>query len=151
MPVTARLSKAFYDQFGEQVTNELVGWFNDVDATYRSDLREINELNFALFDAKVEQRFAQQEAVIDRRFAEQDAKINQRFAQQDAKIEQRFAQQDAKIEQRFATFESKFTQLFADQQKQINDRFDAQTRWLIGVLLTQMAAILGTIGILARR
>jgi hypothetical protein len=26
MPVTARLSKAFYDRFGEQVANELVDW-----------------------------------------------------------------------------------------------------------------------------
>jgi len=29
---------------------------NAVDATYRSDLRELNELNFARFDAKLEQR-----------------------------------------------------------------------------------------------
>ena len=27
-----------------------------VDATYRSDLRALNELNFARFDAKLEQR-----------------------------------------------------------------------------------------------
>jgi hypothetical protein len=31
-------------------------WFNMVDATYRSDLRELNELNFVRFDAKLEQR-----------------------------------------------------------------------------------------------
>jgi len=30
-----------------------------VDATYRNDLREVNELNFARFDAKLEQRLAQ--------------------------------------------------------------------------------------------
>jgi hypothetical protein len=29
-----------------------------VDLTYRSDLRELNELNFARFDAKLEQRLA---------------------------------------------------------------------------------------------
>ena len=34
-------------------------WFNSVDATYRSDLRELNELNFARFDAKLEQRLAE--------------------------------------------------------------------------------------------
>ena len=36
-----------------------VNWFNAVDATYRADLRELNELNFARFDAKLEQRLAQ--------------------------------------------------------------------------------------------
>jgi hypothetical protein len=33
MPVTARLSKLFYDRLGEEVTAELVEWFNNVDAT----------------------------------------------------------------------------------------------------------------------
>ena len=45
MPVTARLSRRFYEQFGDEVTNELVEWFNSVDATYRGDLRELNELD----------------------------------------------------------------------------------------------------------
>ena len=36
-----------------------VNWFNQVDATYRADLRELNELNFARFDAKLEQRLAE--------------------------------------------------------------------------------------------
>ena len=58
MPVTARLSRRFYEKFGDETTNELVEWFNAVDATYRADLREINELNYARFDAKVEQRMA---------------------------------------------------------------------------------------------
>ena len=59
MPVTAKLSKAFYDRMGEEVANELVNWIYAVDATYRSDLRELNELNFARFDAKLEQRIAE--------------------------------------------------------------------------------------------
>ncbi len=59
MPVTARLSKAFYEKLGEDVANELVNWFNAVDATYRSELRDLNELNYARFDAKLEQRIAE--------------------------------------------------------------------------------------------
>ena len=59
MPVTARLSKRFYDQFGDEIAQDLVDWFNQVDATYRSDLRELNEVNFARFDAKLEQRLAE--------------------------------------------------------------------------------------------
>jgi hypothetical protein len=59
MPVTAKLSRKFYEKFGDELTNELVEWFNQVDATYRSELRELNELNFARFDAKLEQRVAE--------------------------------------------------------------------------------------------
>jgi hypothetical protein len=59
MPVTAKLSQKFYEKLGEDVANELVDWFNAVDATYKSDLKELMELNFARFDAKSEQRLAQ--------------------------------------------------------------------------------------------
>ncbi len=59
MPVTAKLSRRFYDKFGDEITNELVEWFNQVDATYRADLREPNELNFARFEAKLDQRIAE--------------------------------------------------------------------------------------------
>src|SRR5574341_792581 len=44
MPVTARLSRKSSDKLGDEVANELVNWFNAVDASYRSELREMNEL-----------------------------------------------------------------------------------------------------------
>ena len=56
--MTAKLSKRFYDVLGEDVANELLDWFNAVDLTYRTELRELNELNFARFEAKLEQRMA---------------------------------------------------------------------------------------------
>jgi hypothetical protein len=45
-------------------------WFNQADATYRGDLRELNELNFARFDAKLEQRLTQLDAKLEQRLAE---------------------------------------------------------------------------------
>ena len=59
MPVTAKLSKAFYERLGEQVTNELVEWFNTVDTTYKADLRDLVEMQAQRFDAKLEQRIAE--------------------------------------------------------------------------------------------
>lgn len=46
-----------------------------VDATYRSELRELNELNFARFDAKLEQRTVELEAKLERRIAELRAEM----------------------------------------------------------------------------
>lgn len=59
MPVTAKLSRKFYERFGDDLTNELVEWFNQVDATYRSELREANDLSWARFEAKLDQRVAE--------------------------------------------------------------------------------------------
>jgi len=107
MPVTAKLSRGFYEKLGDELANELVEWFNQVDATYRTDLRELNELNFARFDAKVEQRFAQSDAKWEQRFAQSDAKWEQRFAQADAKLEQRVTELRTEIRVGLQTLETK--------------------------------------------
>ena len=80
MPVTARLSKRFYDVLGEDVANELVDWFNAVDLTYRADLRELNELNFARFDAKLEQPLAELRAELRQEIAELRAELRAEIA-----------------------------------------------------------------------
>ena len=61
MPL-ANLSERFYQKFGHELVEELVGWLNQMDTTYRTDLREPNELNFARFDAKLEQRVSEVKA-----------------------------------------------------------------------------------------
>ena len=75
MPVTATLSRKFYDKFGDDITNELVNWFNQVDATYRTELRELNDLNFSRFDAKLEQRFAESDARWEQRLGDLQARL----------------------------------------------------------------------------
>jgi hypothetical protein len=87
VPVTVKLSERFYQKFGHELVDEMVNWFNQVDATYRSDLREINELNFSRFDAKLEQRLAQSDAQWERRLAQFDVKWEQRFAGLEVKLE----------------------------------------------------------------
>ena len=43
-PVTAKLSKRFYNTFGDEIANDLVEWFNQVDASYRQEPREQDDL-----------------------------------------------------------------------------------------------------------
>lgn len=70
--------------------------------TYRSDLRELNELNFARFDAKLEQRFAQFELKIEQRMTEFELRVERRIAAFEARMKQRMAALEAKMERRFA-------------------------------------------------
>jgi hypothetical protein len=65
MPITAKLSKAFYDQFGEDVVTELVDLLNLVDETYRAELREANARNFQHFEVLLDKRVAEVNARID--------------------------------------------------------------------------------------
>ena len=56
MPITAILSKRFYDRLGDDVANELVALLNLIDTSYKSELREINDVNFARFEARLDER-----------------------------------------------------------------------------------------------
>ena len=128
MPVTARLSKRFYDRLGDDIANELVDWFNSVDATYRLDLKEQNELNFARFDAKVEQRFAESDARWERRFAEVEIKRERRFADFESKWERRFA--DLRVE-------------FAGLRVDFAARETRIVRWMFAFWSTNLLAMAG--------
>ncbi len=121
VPVTVKFSKDFYERFGHEVVDELVDWFNQVDATYRSDLRELNELNFARFDAKVEQR----------------------FAEADAKLEKHFAAAEVKLEKRFAAFELNIKERLGEIDTRIADLRTDFFRWSIGLFIAMAGLIVG--------
>ena len=105
MPVTAKLSRKFYERLGDDIANELVDWFNMVDGTYRSELREINEMNYARFDAKLEQRAVELEAKIDGLAVELEAKIGRLAAELREEMQVGFARMD----RQFAQFEVTLT------------------------------------------
>ena len=75
MPITAKFSKKFYDTLGHDIADEMVDWFNRADETYRTDMYRINDLNFARFEAKVDQRFAEYDARLETRIAEVGTRI----------------------------------------------------------------------------
>jgi len=89
MPVTAKLSKAFYKKLGHEVTDELVDYLNDVDAAYRSDLRDLNEQNFLRFEAKVGQRLAEFEMKLEKRLDRFELAIEKRMARLEVTLERR--------------------------------------------------------------
>ena len=142
MPVTARLSLRFYEKLGEDVANELVEWFNSVDATYRSDLRELNELNFARFDAKLEQRIGVFEGKVDARFETFEARVDARFETLEAKVDQRIGALESKVDARFETFEARLIQRL---EARIGDVKHEMLRWMLASWSTMMLVLLGTL------
>jgi len=153
VPVTAKLSQKLYDKLGEDVANELVDWFNAVDATYRADLRELNELNFARFDAKLEQRLAELDArwgarwtgldaKLERRLAEFDARWSSRWTELDAKWGTRWAELDVNWGGRWTELDAKWSARWAELDAKLEQRlaaWDAKWERRNAELRTQMA------------
>ena len=136
VPVTARLSKRFYDVLGEDVANELVDWFNAVDLTYRAELRELNELNYARFDAKLEQRLAELRAELRQEMADLRAELREQIAGLRAEI--RTGLQEVRTE--------------AHQGQTALERVRAELlRWMFGFWVTTFIGVAGLLIALGNR
>ena len=142
MPVTAKLSKRFYEALGEDVANELVEWFNMVDATYRGDLRELNELNFARIDAKMEQRPAESEGRMERKLSELEARMERRFAKLEGDMERRFAGLHGEMDRRFAERKVETEKESAAIKVLIAEKHEVMLRWLLLCWLTTGGGLL---------
>jgi uncharacterized protein YicC (UPF0701 family) len=143
VPVTAKLSQRFYERLGDEIATELVDWFNSVDATYRSDLRELNNTNFARFDATLEQRISAVEAKLEQRISAVETKLEQRISAVEAKLDRRI---DA-LESRMATFEARTEAQIAGIRRDITEQLSAfesrLMRWTIGLWTGTMLTFIG--------
>ena len=106
MPVTARLSKRFYDAIGDDAANDLVNWMNAVDLTYRNDLLQHNEANFTRFVTLLDSRIAELRSEMNRRFEQVDQRLDRLEARMGA-LEARIRALEAGMDARFARFEAK--------------------------------------------
>ena len=97
----------------------MVNWFNQVDDTYRGDLRELNEYNFARFDAKLEQR----------------------VTQLDAKLEQGLAEVRADLAGLAAKLEQRLAEVRADLRDELHAQGKMLMRWMVGLWITAVAAL----------
>lgn len=139
MPVTARLSKAFYDQLGEQVANELVEWMTLVDLTWRNDMRAANDAGFARFEAMLGARFAQADVRWDARRREAFEAFELKF---DRKLDEKLDLRIRPIEERLTRLED----LVLATRSEIQAAVLQQSRWMIGLWMT---SILGILAVLA--
>ncbi len=88
MPITARLSRKLHQTLGDEAGEDLVTWMQQVDAQ-RVELRELNELNFARFDARLSASVAELRQEMQAGFATWGGGLRQEIAQLEIRLERR--------------------------------------------------------------
>ncbi len=113
MPITAKLSRRFYETFGDEIANELVGWFNSVDAQYRAELREMLDTQFRLMRSELEQR-----------------------------IDQRVAAAELRLDRRIDLLESKLDKMETRLLGRVELMFSGERKWTVGLWASTMLAVI---------
>ena len=111
MPVAFRLSKKFSETFGDELADKFVNWFNQMDTTYRTDLSELNDRNFAKLDARIAQAEARLDALVsavesrfDRRLSGFESQMVERMANLEINLDRRMTALESRVEEQFSGF-----------------------------------------------
>jgi hypothetical protein len=141
VPLTVKFSEDFYRKLGHEAVDELVNWFNQVDSTYRGDLRELNELNFARFDAKLEQRVTQ----LDAKLQQGLSAVRADLAALTAKLEQRVAEVKADLLQEIASSRTEMAKDRGEFRAQLEAQGKVIVYWMVGLWITAIGVLSGLI------
>jgi hypothetical protein len=93
-------SKRFYDKFGHETVTELADWLNRMDLTYRTQLRERDDVNSARFDAKLEQRIGEVKAELHREMTEAKSELREEIGQLRGDMRAGFAELESRLSDR---------------------------------------------------
>src|SRR5438874_2416591 len=97
MPIAAKLSRRLDEVLGSEAAEAMVDWMHRIDAS-RSELRELNDLNYA----RTESRFRE----IDERFRGVDVKLDAVAAALNSKIESQGAELRLEMQSGFSRLET---------------------------------------------
>jgi hypothetical protein len=82
MPVTARLLQRLHESLGDDATNDLFSWWEEAATVNRAAVREVADLYYARFDARLEKGLAE----IRSELAKESAQLRSEMANQRADL-----------------------------------------------------------------
>jgi hypothetical protein len=129
LPVTARLSRKFYERFGDEIAGEFVDWFNAVDSTYQQQLRDQNDLNWERFKAELHSAIAQSES-----------RLIERIVQSESGLTEKFSGKLSEFSGKLSEFSGKLSDLKADLMK-----------WMFIYWCGTMLSVAGLLTVLLRK
>ncbi len=96
MPAPVKFSEKFYRTFGHDIVDELADWLGNMDLTYRTELRDLNDRNVARF-----------ESVLGRRIGEVRTEFRQEIGKARAELQREIGELRSEMKAGFAELESR--------------------------------------------
>ena len=140
MPVTARLSRKFYERFGDDVAGELVDLLNTMDASYRAEYRELLDARLAQFAAELRQVVGELRAGLRSEMASLDSGLRAEMAMLNAGLRSEMTGLRAEVNAELGLLRAEVTVRLKSQETRL-------LRWMIGLWITSMLALAGTLAV----
>lgn len=143
MPVTDKLSRKLRETLGDEAAGDMVNWMQRVDEQ-RAELRELNGLNFARFDARFNAFEVRFDALSERFDAHWKA-LDERFEARWNALDERF---EARLNQRTAELRQEMRGGFAEVRQEIAHRSADLLKWSFVFWIGAVGAVAALAGVL---
>ena len=98
MPVTARLLQRLHESLGDDATNDLFAWWDEAATVNRAAVREVADLYYARFDARLEKGLAEVRSEMDKGLAD----VRSEMAVARSEMDKGFAEVRSEMDSRLA-------------------------------------------------
>lgn len=139
MPVTARLLQRLHETLGDEATNDLLAWWEEVTTINRIAVREAADLYYGRFGDRLDRGLAEVRADLDRGLAEVRAHVDLRVAEVRADLDRGLSEVRAELDQRLGEVRAELDRRVAGVQANL-DRGLAEVRAEMSVGFAQIRA-----------
>ena len=144
MPV-AKLSREFYDRFGDKITDELVNCLNSIESNYRGELRDLFDAHFGRFEQQLEHRLAEARADLRQEIAAVRVDLRREIAAATADLRQEIAASTAELRGEITALRLELERRMDARFAALDERVSKQFHWLVGGQLTVLLAVIGVL------
>ncbi|HEV8150820.1 MAG TPA: hypothetical protein VGP61_11595 [Gemmatimonadales bacterium] len=97
MPVTTRLLQRLHESLGEEATNDLFAWWEEAATVNRATVREVADLYYARFDARLEKGLAEVRAELRTELSKESGQLRSEMATALGQVRSDMAMEFAKV------------------------------------------------------
>jgi DNA anti-recombination protein RmuC len=103
MPVTTRLLQRLHESLGEEATNDLFAWWEEAATVNRAAVREVADLYYARFDARLEKGLAEVRAELRAELSKESGQLRSEMAKESGQLRSEMAKAFGQVRSDMAT------------------------------------------------
>jgi hypothetical protein len=103
MPVTTRLLQRLHESLGEEATNDLFAWWEEATTVNRAGVREVADLYYARFDARLEKGLAEVRAELRAELSKESGQLRSEMAKELGELRSEMAKESGQLRSEMAT------------------------------------------------
>jgi len=127
MPVTARLLQRLHESLGDDATNDLFSWWEEAATVSRAAVREVADLYYARFEARLEKGLAEERLDLNKGLTE----VQSELAELRSEMRRGFAEVRSEMHRGLAEFRSDMHRGLAEIRSEMDSRLANQRADLI--------------------